>query len=162
MSRAREVEVYSAIIKLDSSAPYFVQSRTLARLRLRPTSHAAPHKLDTFSPSAPTQAELARIRLRPTSNVAAHTKLDTFAPTSPTQSSLARLRLRPTRRVSVGVIGRLSRRSEAEPGRAFARVPSARKPRGAKLSCKQARLSSGFLNTIRLYNTHSQCFERYE
>ena len=48
----------------------------------------------------------------------------------------------------MGVIGRLSRRSEAEPGRAFARVPSARKPRGAKLSCKQARLSSGFLSTI--------------
>ena len=33
--------------------------------------------------------------------------------------TLARLRLRPTRRVSVGVIGRVSRRSEAEPGRAF-------------------------------------------
>ena len=30
----------------------------LARLRLRPTSHAVPHKLDTLSPSAPTQAEL--------------------------------------------------------------------------------------------------------
>src|SRR6516225_9588747 len=30
MSRTREVEVYSAITKLDPSAPYFVQSRTLA------------------------------------------------------------------------------------------------------------------------------------
>ena len=28
-------------------------------VRLRPTSHAAPHKLNTLSPSAPTQAELA-------------------------------------------------------------------------------------------------------
>ena len=46
-------------------------------------------------------------------------KLDTFSPSAPTQALLARLRLRPTRRVSVGVIGRLSRRSEAEPGRAF-------------------------------------------
>src|ERR1700730_16612317 len=32
MSRTREIEIYSAIIKLDSSAPYFVQSRTLAPL----------------------------------------------------------------------------------------------------------------------------------
>jgi hypothetical protein len=29
MSRARRVEIYSAITKLDSFAPYFVQSRTL-------------------------------------------------------------------------------------------------------------------------------------
>ena len=41
------------------------------------------------------------------------------SPSAPTQALLARLRLRPTRRVSVGVMGRLSRRSEAEPGRAF-------------------------------------------
>ena len=33
-------------------------ARPLARLRLRPTSHAAPHKLDTLSPSAPIRAEL--------------------------------------------------------------------------------------------------------
>src|SRR6516164_3555868 len=32
ISRTREVEVYSAIIKLDPSAPYFVQSRTLGRV----------------------------------------------------------------------------------------------------------------------------------
>src|SRR6516162_2146003 len=31
MSRTREVEVYPGIIKLDPSAPYFVQSRTLVR-----------------------------------------------------------------------------------------------------------------------------------
>jgi hypothetical protein len=30
MSRTRGVEVYPGIIKLDPSAPYFVQSRTLA------------------------------------------------------------------------------------------------------------------------------------
>ena len=33
MSRTREVEVYSALTKLDPSAPYFVQSRTLAAAR---------------------------------------------------------------------------------------------------------------------------------
>ena len=32
MSRTREVEVYSAITKLDPSAPYFVQSRTLVKV----------------------------------------------------------------------------------------------------------------------------------
>ena len=31
MSRTRKVEVYSAITKLDSFAPYFVQSRTLVQ-----------------------------------------------------------------------------------------------------------------------------------
>jgi hypothetical protein len=35
---------------------------SVARLRLRPTSHAALHKLDTLSPSVPTQAELAARR----------------------------------------------------------------------------------------------------
>jgi hypothetical protein len=35
MSRTRRVEVYSAITKLDSFAPYFVQSRTLASSDLR-------------------------------------------------------------------------------------------------------------------------------
>ena len=42
-----------------------------------------------------------------------------LAPIEARTYTLARLRLRPTRRVSVGVISRHSRRSEAEPGRAF-------------------------------------------
>src|SRR5580693_6304068 len=51
MSRTRGVEVYSAITKLDSFAPYFVQSRTLDRRAYTPTLN--PLKLQASNLTVP-------------------------------------------------------------------------------------------------------------
>src|SRR6516225_3557369 len=86
MSRTRGVEVYPGIIKLDPSAPYFVQSRTLGSLRGHRHSKAltVPYSADNRTETSP-EASSAPLPARDVAyegsrDLFCHHKLDSSAP----------------------------------------------------------------------------------